>query len=457
VTVTAGSDAAPYYTRRFVRGETDEIRLYLQGGNDHVERHGSGGGIHVRIIGGGGGKTIESPDTRSEIWADGGQFTGQKVGHARSWKNPEAVKEAPWLEPRNFGTWSLWTPMASYSSDLGAVIGASLVHTTYGFRSVPAAKEQTIRGAWSFGQSSGKVEYDGTFRRSASPVGFDLRAFASGIEQVRFYGLGDDTPRQSRTRARIQQTVFTFAPAVRIGQSARASLTIGPEFRYSDTGKRTGTVLFEQSPYGVGQFSLADVRLGLQLDSRRNTNRGLLEVALADSTGDVADQSSGNGVRLSASTFGAPAVLDVTKAYGGVDGYVAGYVGNSTVQLATRVGGERLFGPYPWFDAAFLGGMNDRGFHSRRYAGDASVYGNLELRTYLGPPVFASIFPVRFGIIGFADTGRVWVKSESSNTWHPSYGGGLLLKPVGTGIILRAVVATSPEGQLLYAGTGLRF
>ena len=115
-----------------------------------------------------------------------------------------------------------------------------------------------------------------------------------------------------------------------------------------------------------------------------------------------------------------------------------------------------MFGTYPWFDAAFIGGRNDRGFHSHRFGGDASVYGNAELRTYFGGPHFASIFPVRFGLTGFVDTGRVWLKGESSNAWHPSAGGGFLLKPVGTTLVFRAIAADGGEGVLYYIGSGFR-
>lgn len=457
VSVTAAGSSAPYYTRRFLPGETAEVRVYLRGGTDRVERTGKGGPIHVRVIANGGTKTVESRDARSEVWADSGTVAGSRISQAGPWKNPNPVTDAPWLEPRNFGTWTLWQPTAWYSADLGAVVGASLTHTTYGFRSVPAAKEQAIRGGWSFGQSSGKLEYDGTFRRSASAMGFDLRAAVSGIGQVNFFGFGDDTDRQSRSRYHIQQTLVTFAPAVRFGQSPRASLTIGPEIRYSDSGKRAGTVLSEQAPYGIGRFGLADVRVRLETDTRKNTTPGLMAVALGESTSDTPDQPPGRGMRAVASAFVAPAALDVRETYGGFDGYIAGYVGSKSVQLATRVGGQRLFGTYPWFDAAFIGGLNDRGFHSHRFAGDASLYGNVELRTYVGPPVFESVFPVRFGFVGFVDTGRVWLEGEQSNTWHPSWGGGLLLKPVGTSIVLRAVAATGSEGTLVYAGSGFRF
>jgi hypothetical protein len=453
---TAGQDR-PYYARRFLSGETVEVRVYLQGGNDRVERTGSGGPIHVRVIAQGGEKTVESRDSALEVWADSGSVTGTRIHRAGPWKNPDASSATPWLEPRNFGTWTLWQPTAWYSADLGVVVGASLTHTTWGFRATPAAKEQALRGGWSFGQSSGEVEYDGTFRRPASPLGYDVRASVSGIQQVNFYGFGNDTPKERRSRYHVQQTLVTLAPAVRFGSPSGTSLAVGPEFRYSNTGKRTGTILFEQSPYGIGAFNLMDVRATLEAGTRIQTAPGLMAVALGAATGETADQPPGRGVRVLLSGFVSPALLDVAETYGGVDGYITGHAGNETVQLAARVGGQRVFGTYPWFEAAALGGQTDRGFHSHRFLGDSSLYGNAELRTYLGHPVFSSVFPVRFGLVGFVDSGRVWRKGETSNTWHPSAGGGLLMKPVGTSMVLRAVAARGSEGTLMYFGSGFRF
>ena len=132
-------------------------------------------------------------------------------------------------------------------------------------------------------------------------------------------------------------------------------------------------------------------------------------------------------------------------------------VSGAHLQLAARVGGQRRFGTYPWFDAASLGSATDRGYRSHRFAGDSSLYGNLELRAYMGPPRFESIFPIRFGVVGFVDVGRVWLEGENSQKWHPSAGGGVLAKPVGTALVLRAVVADGDEGILLYIGSGFRF
>jgi hypothetical protein len=66
----------------------------------------------------------------------------------------------------------------------------------------------------------------------------------------------------------------------------------------------------------------------------------------------------------------------------------------------------------------------------QRFAGDASVYGNAELRVPVAQ--FPLILPLDVGLIGFSDVGRVYVKGDSPGGWHSTSGGGLwigLLNP----------------------------
>ena len=226
LTVSANG-AAPYYSRRFLRGETEEVRVYLHGGNDRVERTGPGGPVHVRIIAGPGAATIQSADTSSEVWTGPGEITGSRIHRVGPWTNPDPVKDAPWLEPRSYGSWTISQPIALVAPDVGLAIGGSLTHTIYGFRTQPFASEHTIAAGWSFGASSAKVQYDGTFHRPASSLGYAVRAFASGIEQLNYFGLGNDTPEQPRSVYHSRQTVYSAAPAAsscsrRACRSARA-------------------------------------------------------------------------------------------------------------------------------------------------------------------------------------------------------------------------------------------
>ena len=88
-----------------------------------------------------------------------------------------------------------------------------------------------------------------------------------------------------------------------------------------------------------------------------------------------------------------------------------------------RGGGKKLWGSFPYFDAAFLGGTESfRAEERQRYAGDASLYGSAELRVPIAK--FPFILPLDVGALGFTDAGRVYLKGQSSGGWHTAAGGG---------------------------------
>jgi hemolysin activation/secretion protein len=97
--------------------------------------------------------------------------------------------------------------------------------------------------------------------------------------------------------------------------------------------------------------------------------------------------------------------------------------------LAVRAGGEKLFGEFPYFDAAFIGGSRSlRTEHRQRFAGDASLYGTTELRVPIAS--FPLILPFNVGAIGFVDAARVYVDGESPGGWHQGAGAGFWISVV---------------------------
>jgi hypothetical protein len=209
-------------------------------------------------------------------------------------------------------------------------------------------------------------------------------------------------------------------------------------------------------PYGVGTFGAVGVTGGFELDTRKPAERR----ASGGSSGEVevhleAEQTV-NGFAMRVGGAWVPGAWDVQDSYGWTDGEVDAYVGGSRAHLALRAGGRHTWGDYPWFDAAFIGGHNSRAYRSDRFAGDSSLYGSAELRLWLGN-VNTGIVPVRLGVFGLVEAGRVWLEGENSDTWHPSYGGGLLLQPVGVSTAFNVTVATGDEGTRFYLGAGFGF
>ncbi len=458
----SGGAAGPYYRRRFVASETDEVRIFLHGGDDRVERTGPAGGpITVRVIAGGGHDVVdEAASGGTDVWRDAGTVDvtrGQGTDvREKAWVNPVPVKDAPWIEPRSYGQWSVGTPLFGYAPDVLVYLGYGVTRTAWGFRTEPSKSDQTLRGAIATGDMTGKIEYLGTFRRPASGLGYQLHAYASGVESYNYFGVGNNSPETNdRARYKTRENVFFFTPALRFEAGRRLEAFVGPEVRYSQTPTDAGTIVAEQAPIGVGDFGLAAVRGGLTFDSRQKS----VVAARADYTKNslgTEDAFRVSGVRIQASGFVVPKVWDVKSEYGGFDGQVAAYLGNPRAHLAIRAGGRKLWGDYTWFDAASIGGANNRGFRSRRFAGDSSLYGTASLRGWLGE-VGLKVIALRFGLVGFGDVGRVWVDGEDSKTWHSSLGGGLLVQPLGAPFTVHATAANSTEGTRFYFGVGYPF
>jgi hypothetical protein len=283
-----------------------------------------------------------------------------------------------------------------------------------------------------------------------------FETFASDIEQFNFFGYGNDsTGEPTEKDYRAEQKVLFARPTARFELGRRLEAFLGPEVRYSDSPRGFDTILGSTAPYGIGYFTQAAVRGGLHFDSRQRADAWSSR-NITESVTSTQGEEQVSGVNLEASGFFVPKAWDVTANYGGADGVVAAYAGTKRAHLAVRVGGRKLWGDAPWFEAAHVGGLNNRGFRSHRFIGNSSLYGTASLRLWLGRlPI--PLLPTRFGVVGFVDTGRVWLVNESSDTWHTSYGGGLLLQPVLAPVTVHVIAADSKEGTRFYFGLGLPF
>ena len=442
------AEGGPYFERRFLPSETNEVRIYLHGGNDRVERTGpKGGPILVRVIAGDGKDVVDdSKSGGTDVWSGAGELAVQKgrgTDTHREWRNPEPDSTALWLEPRNWGRWTRLETLIAYNSDLGFVPEVTLHRSNWGFRALPEAKRQNLSVAWSTTLNRGRLSYQGTFRRTGSSRAFRLDLLASGIEQYNFFGFGNETALPANAADRqSEEQVITVQPSVQIDPSHNLQIYMGPTYRGSWAETNQDNVLNEISPYGAGQFSEAGLQAGLDFDSRgQDPASSLLEI--------VTGRAVQSKWRLNG--FYVPAVLDVERPFGGVDGEVVSYLGRSASrgQLATRIGGRHVWGDYPWFESAFVGGRSSLpGYSRNRFAGDTSLYGGLEARAWM-----FTVNPFRVGVLGLADIGRVWLEGESSDLWHNTWGAGGMIQPVATNIFLTGVVAWGDDQTKIYFAT----
>jgi hemolysin activation/secretion protein len=115
-----------------------------------------------------------------------------------------------------------------------------------------------------------------------------------------------------------------------------------------------------------------------------------------------------------------------------------------------------VLGVYPFHEAAFVGGPETvRGFSIQRFAGDASAWGNAELRLFLGR--YFLVLPGEYGVFALADTGRVWLDGERSRAWHTGVGGGLWFAYLQRSNTVTLAVARSAERTGYYVRAGFLF
>jgi hypothetical protein len=463
LTIAEAGAAGPYFERRFLPGETREVRVYLHGGNDRVERAGGPGGpIRVRVVAGPGRDVVDDAASGgTEVWPGRGGLEvvpGRGTSRRGPWTNPEPRPEAPWTEPRNFGRWTTPYTEVMWATELDFLLGVGLTRSGWGFRSAPEASRQDASFLWSTGEQRGRLTYDGIFRQPGSRAAFSLEALGSGIERTNFFGYGNETVKpESKAEFRTLENFVSFTPALRLELSRELRLHAGAMLRVSDTPTDRANVLNEVEAYGRGRFAEAGLRVGFHYDTR-GPGEGLAPGSVFETMGTGAERRA--DVRIQADAFLFPRLLDVESTFGGVEAEAAGYVGRSSsrVQLAVRAGVRRVWGEYPWLESAFIGGRASlRGYSRHRFAGDASLYGGAEVRfwpfTMNIPPV-----PLRLGLLALADVGRVWLAGESSRVWHPSWGGGVMLQPVATPFVLTAAVAEGRgEGTRWYFGYGFFF
>lgn len=409
----------PFFDRRFLPDETEEVRIFLHGGDDHavVSDSERPARITVRLVGGAGddflsdSTTLSPASTVSFHDAEGRDRFQRRAGSTldtRAFVPPDVDDPVSGATYRDFGGGPGMSASASYGSTRGVEVSVGRSWTRYGFRAVPHASEVSVTAGYSLRLNAVGVDVEGDWRRPNSRWGTSLLARATQLEPFRFFGLGNDTPeRADDDPFLVERDLLSLDAAVDHHLSARSRISFGPAARYSRLRPRDGAgPLVPADRRESGQIGFGD---GLTLDRRERPampRRGMHAIVRAD---------------------GYPLAWGAGGAFARVHSSVATYLsalGRRGPTLALRAGGARVFGDHPIQEAAFIGGWETlRGYDTGRFAGDAAAWGATEARMLLARPNL--LVRGDLGGIAFADAGRVFVDGQSPGGWHTGVGGGL--------------------------------
>jgi hypothetical protein len=446
VEVALAGPSGPYFHRTFRPAETREVRVLLKGGDDRSASEGRARPrITVRVAGGDGNDVLDD--------ASGGHtFFYDASGENRMIPGPGTHQDrrpyVPPLDsygdpPRDWGTDFGINPALSVDGDYGLLLGVTQLRTAYGFHKHPFDSQHALGVQYSTALGTGAVQYEYRSLRTDSRPRWDVVGRASRLEVVHYNGFGNETPDSGRA-SDVRQTQYSFTPSYRL-DVAPVDVWLAPVVKYSDTNPTLSSLIGAERPYGIGRFG----QLGARLDVR------------LDRTAPEADDRSGRpmGALLAASGTFYPSVWSVTRPFGEVHGEAQAFARAPLPfepTLAVRVGGQRVFGRYPFHEAASIGGVETlRGLLRQRYVGDGSAYAGADLRLLLRRNDDALLS--RLGIFGLVDAGRVFLQNEASSRWHTAVGGGAWVSIVHPDHTLSLTVARSEGHTRLYVRGGFIF
>jgi hypothetical protein len=447
-------NSAPYFERRFDLGETKEIRIYLHGGNDRATVEGNvRRSIPVRIIGGNGTNTFVDLSTvggkrNPTRFYDAG--TVQDVKYAKDTVDEKinidnafnhSFNRRPWV--RAYGR--LLPPLRDNGTTVRPVLGIhsqrglgiypviGLARYSYGFRTVPYSSLAEADVSYSAASNRFRIRSNLDKRFEGSDVHLPVTAHMSQFEVVYFKGFGNGVPDLRGRLYDVRQRQWQFNPGIGKSFSPVSDISLGPIVTYTTTDSLANRFIAQQHPYGFAKFGQAGLRLKVHLDSRYVPDtlkpRFVFDVAGA----------------------GYPAIWDVVNHYESVDGWAAAFFTLPVAKLpvlAFRAGGKKLWGSFPYFDAAFLGGSESfRAEERQRFAGDASVYGTTELRVPIAK--FPFILPIDMGALAFTDVGRVYLNGNSPGGWRNASGAGLWFGYLNPGLNFNILYANHGPSHII--------
>jgi hypothetical protein len=453
VDVRLECEGTPWFSRRFYARETSEILVYLHDGDDTAVVTGRvQQSILVRIIGGNGTNTLIDSSTvagrgHPTRLYDSGTVDGVPYGLDTLFDRRPWEKRNGELAPHGRDDGTGYQPLAGlgFQRRGGVTPRIGFVRYGYGFARRPYASMVRLDGEYATAYHGFRVGITADQRLESSPVHFMAVARMSELQVVNFSGFGNATSDSgSSSYFEVRQRQWMFHPAIALAVGPRTDISLGPVIQHAVTDSARSPYLSATGPYGFGTFNQVGLQFGVRYEWRAVRHD---------------EEHAPHRIRVELDGLYFPAAMDVRSAFGEAAvtmGIAIALPIPTQPYLVLRAGAKKLFGDFPFYEAAFIGGEGTtRYMDTQRYAGDASLYGTSELRIPLVH--FKLLVPVCAGIIGLAEAGRVYADGSSPGGWHSTTGEGIWIGRGDASSVVTVTRTTEPGHAAINIGLGLHY
>jgi hypothetical protein len=433
----------PFYSRKFTRNETKEVRIYGLESSDRIEVKGNEGGkVKVRIIDPEGSDSIAFCDRclKERIAIS----SGRKFEYDTVHKEKVDFSIRPIISSAIYKIFDR-NPLRLFPRT-GIKVISSITYNVQPWRRPEYENVHQICANYGFLRGAFNVGYVGRFGHLMGKWDLVLKARLDAPAVENYFGTGNNTEIVNKTRNYYR----TF--------SHRVFGSVGIESNFSDNHHLELSAVY-QSVKVLQKKDHVVLQAQALLDPsvfERNRFAGVEGGYFFQKLDNQVFPVSGVGIGVGAGYLWN--IQQTSESFAKVLLTTAAFVPLSKqFSLALRAGAATVAGTANYYNLNSIGGGGSgeiRGYQRERFYGKHSFYANGDLRWLFNTKNY--LFNGKAGLLGFYDVGRVWQPGETSKKWHGSYGGGIILVPYNK-YALTVTYGISPEGRHINFKTGIFF
>jgi len=405
------------------KNETDEIWIYALDGDDEISVTGEGNDyIKLKIFGGEENDIYDITNNRNV-----------KVYDYKSKKNtfntPVNKMLTDSYDINNFNpvkrkrSTNVLLPGIGFDPDAGLNVGLINTYTTYSLLRNPFTTQHSFNASYFSATQGFEFSYNGEIAHVFHNwnLGLDARITSANFA-LNFFGIGNETEYNADdadldfNRTKISQWHFQPSLIYKTSGNVNAHVAARVESHKvedSDNGFiqtffDADNAIFENQIYAGAEVGINfNNKEALLAYPRRGIELGVV-------AGYKQNIESDFDNKFSYVTPTASFIYPIHE--------------SGMAVLATKAQANFILGDsYEFYHAATVGGNRSlRGFRNDRFLGKTSFFQTTDLRVCF-LQVRTGAVPLRMGITGGFDYGRVWNENEDSNKWHNSYGGSIFI------------------------------